>query len=138
MTVGLLICSYNDLDLSKKMYPSLVKSMSSGIPYGMVVVDGGSTDGSIEFWKSKAPVICPENDSLLRQLNAMPEDLLHLSRSLNIGCDYLINSGNYSYILHTHSDMEFPKAGWVDIMINYIKKNPKIEKYMSLSIGCQF
>jgi len=128
MTVGLLICSYNDLELSKKMYPSLIKSMSSGIPYGIVVVDGGSTDGSIEFWKSKAPVICPDNHSLLNQLNANPEDLRHLSRSLNIGGKYLMGGGKYSHILHPHPDMEFPQEGWVDVMVSYIKKQPEIAK----------
>ena len=128
MTVGLLICSFNDLELSKVMYPSLVKSMPSHIPYGIVVVDGGSTDGSLEFWKSKAPVIHPGDSELLKRLNAEPGDLRHLSRSLNIGGKYLMASGEYSHILHPHPDMEFPQEGWVDVMVKYLKKEPKIAK----------
>lgn len=127
MSVGILTCSYNDLDMAKGMYQSLLKSMPSGYAYGLCVVDAGSTDGSVEFWEGKTALIHAGNQEILDGLDAKGEDLKHLSRALNIGAEWLIR-GEASYILHIHPDMLFPQHDWITTMVEYLQRNPDIGK----------
>lgn len=127
MSVGLLVCSYNDMDLAEPMYNSLIDSMPDQYPYGLCVVDAGSTDGSVEFWQGKTELICAKNKEQLAELGGKPDDLRHLSRSLNLGARWLLRGGA-EYILHIHPDMLFPQHGWVEKMVECHKQNPDIGK----------
>lgn len=129
MGITFLVGSYNDLDLSKKMYPSLVASLDTltNFGWGLLCVDGGSTDGSIEWWSQRCPTISPKNDQLLRLLGRKGEDLQHLSVALNAGIEYAL-MGGADYVCHIHPDMLFPEKGWERELMNFIKRNPKAGK----------
>lgn len=133
MTVGVLVCSYNDLDLSQKMYSSLLGSFGEPYAWGLICVDAGSEDGSVAFWEGKCPTIHKDNDQLLRLLNIKGEDLRHLSHALNAGIA-LITLGDskefqkYDYICHIHPDMLFPQKKWLESMVSYMDEHKDVAK----------
>ena len=138
MSVGLLVCSYNDRDLSEEMYPSLLASIQPESPpfgWGIVCVDAGSTDGSVDFWEGNCPVIHKDNMQLLGpgMLNMDGEDLKHLSKALNAGFKLMMlgdaeGKHKYDYICHIHPDMKFPQANWLETLTKYMDDNPDVAK----------
>lgn len=128
--VGFLVVSYNDLELSKKMYPSLVNSIPSNTPWGLQVVDGGSTDGSEKFWAGKCPIIGPSSFEEMRAFypNRKPEDYRSLAVCLNDGIASYLRNPSITHICHIHPDMEFPEVGWSEKMVQHMQKNQDIGK----------
>lgn len=128
-TVGFLVVSYNDLELSKKMYPSLVSSMPPGTAWGLQVVDGGSTDGSLDFWSRVSPVIGPGNEHMkVFYPNREDEDYKKLSVCLNDGIAAFLRNTQINYVCHIHPDMEFPEVGWAEKMLEHMQKNQDVAK----------
>lgn len=127
--VGYLVVSYNDLALSEKMYPSLVTSIPANTPWGIQVVDGGSTDGSLKFWSSKSSIIGPNNE--YREMfykNRKDEDYRSLAVCLNDGISAFMRNPQINYICHIHPDMEFPEEGWTNKMVEHMQKNQDVAK----------
>jgi GT2 family glycosyltransferase len=93
------------------MYPTLVDCEGD---FELVCVDAGSSDGSLEYWKDKCYVITEG-------------DVKRLSVALNVGADYLIEKG-HEYVLHIHNDMEFEQKDWINVMVEYLKREPDIAK----------
>jgi GT2 family glycosyltransferase len=46
MTAGIMVVTYNRLELTKKTFDNL---SNAGFPYHLIVVDNGSTDGTVEY-----------------------------------------------------------------------------------------
>jgi GT2 family glycosyltransferase len=134
--IGFLICSYNDLDLSEKMYPSLIQSINGDTNYMLVVVDAGSTDGTVEFWKSKCEVLQEKNKEQITEKYSKIKDceFFHLSVALNAGIEYLISNG-CTHVTHIHPDMLFPEKGWVEEVVKFVNNNPKAGKTASEDVN---
>jgi glycosyltransferase involved in cell wall biosynthesis len=59
----------------QKMVESVRQSIGVGIPYEIVLVDGGSTDGTIEWCKSQPDIVLIEQGKLLGAIKAFNEGL---------------------------------------------------------------
>lgn len=62
--------TYNRLPLLKEMVASVRFSIGVGIPYEIVLVDGGSTDKTIEWCKSQSDIVLIEQGELLGAIKA--------------------------------------------------------------------
>lgn len=62
--------TYNRLTHLKNMVASVRQSIGIGIPYEIVLVDGGSTDGTIEWCKSQPDIVLIEQGELLGAVKA--------------------------------------------------------------------
>ena len=127
-TVGFVVVSYNDLDLSQKMYKSLVDTLSEckycKYGYALTVVDAGSTDGSVQFWEGIAPVISKHNPELCNLLDVKPEDLMHLSVCLNAGTKHLLMNDKVDKVMWIHPDCTFVNTTWCSELVDFIDNNP--------------
>ena len=65
--------TYNRLSSLQRMVGSVRTSIGKGIPYEIVLVDGGSTDGSLEWMKKQKDVVLIEQGSLLGAVIAFNE-----------------------------------------------------------------
>jgi glycosyltransferase involved in cell wall biosynthesis len=70
MIVSVVSGTYNRLDYLKHMVDSVRKSIGVGIPYEIVLVDGGSTDGTQDWCKSQPDVVLIEQYTLLGAVKA--------------------------------------------------------------------
>lgn len=68
--VSIVSGTYNRLRFLKQMVESVRKSIGIGIPYEIVLVDGGSTDGSIEYMRSQSDIVLVEQGKLLGAVKA--------------------------------------------------------------------
>jgi len=63
--VSIVTGTYNRIDSLKRMVKSVRSSVGLGIPYELVIVDGGSTDGSLEWLRKQPDVVLIEQGELL-------------------------------------------------------------------------
>lgn len=126
--VGLILTLCNDIDLIPGFYRSLVDSMPSGYSYGLMAVDGGSYDGSVEAMKT-CEVRGPFAD-LSRALNEGIRAYLPTSKDVLIRkYGEMPNKVDaFDYIGWIHPDMKFPVEGWLPKMVAYLKAHPEIGK----------
>lgn len=71
-SIEVSVCTgtYNRLIHLQKMVESVRKSIGVGIPYEIVLTDGGSTDGTIEWCKAQGDVVLIEQGELLGAVKA--------------------------------------------------------------------
>ena len=62
--------TYNRLHSLQRMVQSVRESIGKGIPYEIVLVDGGSTDGTIEWCKAQPDIVLIEQGQLLGAIKA--------------------------------------------------------------------
>jgi GT2 family glycosyltransferase len=116
-TCGLVLTTFNDLDISQKMYETLPGTL--GPSDFVVVVDGGSDDGSIEFWESDHEVLTEKNTH---------RAVKHLSVALNVGIERCIQRGA-KLICWIHADMKFNEdKHWLETLIKMLHERPDIGK----------
>ena len=126
--IGIITVTFNDLHLSQQMYPSLAASMPVDEPYALVCVDGGSTDGSVDFWQSKCSVFGPHDPDILRTFGRTPEQMQSFAACLNLGIEYLEEC---DHIVQVHPDMTFPQPGWANKMAQYLDEHPDVGRVAS-------
>lgn len=68
--ISLVSGTYNRLELLKAMVQSFRDNLLPGIAYEIVLVDGGSTDGTIEWAKAQSDVYLIEDGELLGAISA--------------------------------------------------------------------
>jgi hypothetical protein len=73
MLLSLISGTYNRLSLLQQMIESARRYLHHGIAYEIVIVDGGSTDGTIEWCKSQPDVRLIEHGSLLGAIKAFSD-----------------------------------------------------------------
>lgn len=62
--------TYNRLRPMQQMVDSVRRSIGTGIPYEIVLVDGGSTDGTIAWCKTQSDIVLIEQGELLGAIKA--------------------------------------------------------------------
>lgn len=116
-TCGLVLTTFNDLDISEAMYRTLPQTM--GPQDFLVVVDGGSTDGSVEYWQVHHEV------HTRRTCHRAVE---HLSVALNVGIERCIQRGA-QFVSWIHADMKFNEdEAWLSKLIDTLIWRPEIGK----------
>lgn len=70
MEISIVSGTYNRINHLQRMVQSVRYSVGVGIPYEIVLVDGGSTDGTIEWCKSQSDIVLIEHGRLLGAVRA--------------------------------------------------------------------
>jgi len=99
--------------------------------YALVCVDGGSTDDSVAFWRSKCSVLGPHDPDVLRGLGRTPQQMQSFAACLNLGIEYLEGC---DHIVQIHPDMIFPQHGWANKMAQYLDEHPDVGRVASEQI----
>lgn len=123
LRIGIVVVTMNDLHLSKEMAPTLIPSMGD-TAYNLVCVDGGSTDGSVEFWQKYCQVIGKHDIPALKDLGYEPHQLQSFAACLNLGMKSMYNE--VSCFVQLHPDMTFPYQGWADVLADYLENHPDV------------
>src|SRR4030065_1229433 len=73
MEISVVTGTYSRLNYLKSMVESVRKSIGTGIPYEVVVVDGGSKDGTVEWCKKQSDIKFIQQGRLLGAVKAFNE-----------------------------------------------------------------
>jgi GT2 family glycosyltransferase len=124
MTVSIMMVSYNRLELTKKTLESLFETTKC--KYRLLIVDNGSTDGTLEYLKSLEPPTkyCKNYDLLLNTEN----------KGISIGRNQaLLMANKYEdkYLATIDNDVIMPN-GWLQKCMDIMAINP------NYSIGVNF
>jgi GT2 family glycosyltransferase len=114
MPVAVVFGTYNRLALLKRAVESTRNAINRN-DYKLVIIDGGSTDGSREWLVEQSDVV------LLRQ--ELP--LTGAVAAFNLGFAFAVDN-NYDWICHGNDDAEFVTPGMIDDAIALLKNDPKI------------
>lgn len=114
---GIILTTYNDLDLSKVMHETLKHTMHEDDM--LVVVDAGSSDGSADYWSDHCAVLSKQNTK---------RPVGHLSVALNVGIEHCVEEGA-EYVCWIHADMRFDvDALWLTKLIDKLSTSHEIGK----------
>jgi glycosyltransferase involved in cell wall biosynthesis len=83
-------------------------------PDNIVVVDAGSTDGSVPYWLDKSFVIT---------VSLSGRNLQHLSHALNEGIQHAIEAMDAEFVVWLHADMKIVEQDWLEKMIERFQKD---------------
>jgi len=111
---AIMMVTYNRLELTKRMLNSLFANTHG--PYRLIVVDNGSTDGTVEWLKE-----CKEGGSVFWDLQLNPKNMgIAIGRNQ---CLQLAKKYNSAYLSTVDNDVEFPED-WLRKCVDVIKANP--------------
>lgn len=71
--ISIISGTYNRIDYLRRMVQSVRDNLPKGISYEIILVDGGSTDGTIEWCKSQPDIRLIEHGALLGAIRAFTE-----------------------------------------------------------------
>lgn len=117
--VGLILTTYNQLDDTKATLQSL--EATTNTPYKLVIVDNGSTDGSIPYLKQQGYEVIENVDSV------------SLTVALNQGLHYFLAYPEVEYIGWIHNDMTFYRS-WLQRLLDFLEQNPLVGKVAPTSL----
>lgn len=101
--ISLVSGTYNRLELLKGMVASFRQRVPDGITYEVVLVDGGSTDGTIDWCKAQADVTLIEHGELRGAIDAFTEGA-HAARG--------------KYVILANDDIQFMGNGIVRALVH--------------------
>lgn len=137
-TAVLMLTTCNDLRIAEASYESLKHSHELRYRWGFLVIDSGSTDGTVEFFQKRhekvygphTPDFYP-TEHLCQALNAGIKTILGYDPDENEfkHLDYC------GYIGWVHADMEFPQLGWLEKLVEICEKNSDYGKLSPDDIG---
>lgn len=106
--VDLVIINYNTLNYLRECLNSIAENTLS--PHKVIVVDNGSTDGSVEYLRKIKEITLVENETNGGYARA---------------CNQGIAAGRSEYVVILNSDIKVT-PGWLKPMIDTLKSNPDI------------
>lgn len=115
MKVAIYTLTMNRLDYTKRMYESMKRA---GHPFKWVVVDNGSTDGTVEWLDGKART-------------KFNKENVGISKGSNQALDLI--GDDYSLIIKTDNDCEFLTDNWLKDIVDFYEKqrrfilSPRVE-----------
>ncbi len=109
---SIIMLTFNQLDYTRKCLESIEKHTKAR--YELIIVDNGSTDGTVEFLKDYAKTRA--NAELI-----LNKENLGFARGNNQG----IEKSKGDYIVLLNNDVVVTK-GWLDKMVSYMEENPDI------------
>ncbi len=113
--VSIIILNWNGKKLLKDCLSSLFK-LTSYPNYKVIVVDNGSTDGSVEYVKKHFP-----------KADILPLDKNYgFSKGNNEGIKYALKKYNPKYILLLNNDTEIIQKDWLTKMVEVAESDKKI------------
>jgi glycosyltransferase involved in cell wall biosynthesis len=112
--VSIVSGTYNRFESLKRMIYSVRSSVGIGIPYEIVMVDGGSNDGSLEWMREQDDIVLIEQGALLGLIQAY-----------NVG----FNRSRGKYVIMPNDDVEFRFEG-IRLAIAYM------DDHLDVGIGC--
>lgn len=105
---SIIVIALNGLDYTKRCIESIRKY--TNLPYELIVVDNGSTDGTLEYLKQQ-------------------KDIKLIANTENVGAPFARNQGlkvaKGEYIMFFDNDIVATK-NWLDILVDHAKNNPDI------------
>jgi O-antigen biosynthesis protein len=117
MTTSAMMVTYNRLELTKRMFDNFLKTTDSN--YRLIVIDNGSTDGTVEWLKQLNPSqpLCQGYRTHFNPKN------MGIAIGRNQG---LLIADQYKdpYLCTIDNDIELHQ-GWLTDCLNVIKTNPK-------------
>lgn len=114
---SIMMCSFNRLALTQRMLESFFKTTNSN--YRLIIVDNGSTDGTVDFLKQ----LNPENkwcQGLDLHFNSENKGIA-IARNQGL---LIANKYNDPFLCTLDNDIELPN-GWLTDCVNIIKTNHK-------------
>ncbi|MBX4196768.1 glycosyltransferase family 2 protein [Candidatus Pacearchaeota archaeon] len=111
--VGIAIVNWNKKDMTANCLKSLKKTTYKN--YKVVLVDNGSTDGSVEFLKKVNPGI---HIIKLKKNYGYTE-------GINVGWKYVLKSMKADYVCVMDNDIITVQPQWLTLIINELEKDPK-------------
>lgn len=132
--VGFFMPVLNNIQLAEKVYESFINSMPLNYPFGLIVLDGGSDDGTFEYFQEK----CVTYSNVITSKEVIPENITGLCKGTDevairmlLGNykkdeDRFAHEGDFGYIGYLHTDMEFRTVGWAKILVDICEKDEDI------------
>ena len=117
MTTSIMMVTYNRLELTQRMLRSLFQN--TDVPFRLIIVDNGSTDGTIQ-WLQSMPQDQPLCQSYDIHLN---ENNLGIAKGRNLGLQ-IADRYQDDWLATVDNDVEFP-AGWLRECIEIMETVPK-------------
>lgn len=126
MIVSIMMTTYNRLPLTIKMLDNLFRT--TNYPFRLLIVDNGSTDGTMEFIKQLSETVTSRTD-INNIKYCIGYDYLLNSTNLGIGHGrnqglVLANKYNDEWLSTVDPDVDFP-MGWLRECIEILEANPK-------------
>jgi len=110
--ISVVMLNYNGIKYLKRTIPPILKLNYPH--YEFIIVDNGSTDGSIDFIKKHKKIILIQSPRI---------------REKNFACNYAINHAKGEYILLLDNDLEIKEVSLLYSLINLSKIKGKIGSY---------
>lgn len=101
--ISLVSGTYQRIELLKKMVQSFRDNLLPGLAYEIVLVDGGSVDGTIAWAKSQSDIVLIEDGALLGAISAFTRGAF-------------IAQGKY--VLLSNDDVEFKKGSIIPAIVH--------------------
>jgi GT2 family glycosyltransferase len=121
-TTSIMCVLYNRLPLTQRWIASLFATTKN--PYRLILVDNGSTDGTVEWLKD----ICQHTHNNIHHL-CVSQDLLFNEQNLGIAsgrnqCLQIADKYNDPYLATVDNDVEFPDD-WLGKCLDIMQANPQ-------------
>ena len=110
--VAIVLGTYNRLEMLKNSLESIRQAVKKS-PYRIVVIDGGSTDGTLEYLQNEDVV-------LIKQ-----KELTGAVRAFNLGFGWAVDA-QYPFVMHMNDDAIIETPGAIDEAIDLMLVNSKI------------
>lgn len=117
--VTLMMCTYNRLDLTKRMMEDLFKTTKT--PFNFVIVDNGSKDGTVDYLAEILPVAKKEHNVDIYISKNSENKGIAVGRNQALK---LANDLKTDWYCTIDNDVELPE-GWLTECIDILKAVPK-------------
>ena len=114
MKVAIVFGTFNRLEFLQRAVESVRRAIYKH-PYEMIIVDGGSNDGSREWLRTQTDVVLIEQNG----------PLTGAVRAFNLGFGYVVDHG-HDFVAHLNDDAEIVTEGAIDAAIAILENDTKI------------